>query len=186
MNEPRFFMFWLYNLELHNLDMSGMASTEPNPLSEFRTNNLKNSTFDYQKLAEKPTVDDLVTDFETINIGKDPCFQCDQCPAGYNSAGQLTKHVNSKHGNLTNQPTSKCEECGRVLSSMKALTKHIKVVHRTCSICKIEFESDSMKTKHMETDHLKQTFCEECYKDFKFESKLKRHNQQKHLKIPPI
>ena len=35
MNEPRYFMFWMYNLDMHNLDIEGLDSCLPDPRSDF-------------------------------------------------------------------------------------------------------------------------------------------------------
>jgi hypothetical protein len=180
MNEPHFALFWLYNLELHNLEMSGMDRTEPNPLSEYRWSNLKIVPVDFEKLPQKLSVESLTECLSGMTIIDLP-FKCEMCPAGYKTAGQLTKHRNSKHKDETSnigQCMEMCSDipCGKVLSSSKTLAKHIKTVHRTCSVCNEVFESHNEKAKHM----LIHTFCFECDRNFTFESKLKRHMKQKH------
>ena len=40
LNEPHFFLFWLYNFEMHNLEMAGMDRTEPKSLCEYRWSKL--------------------------------------------------------------------------------------------------------------------------------------------------
>ena len=41
MNGSRFFLFWIYLFELHNLDIEGLDSTIPDPRCPFRWENIK-------------------------------------------------------------------------------------------------------------------------------------------------
>ena len=183
MNEAHFFLFWLYNLEMHNLEMAGMDRTEPNPLSVFRWDNLEIMPVDFDSLPEKfsAAVEDLTSSLSSISISA-TVFNCKLCPAGYKTAGHLTKHMQSKHPSDLLGKVGECLEmcgevpCGKVLSSARALAKHIKTIHKTCSVRNEEFESHNEKAKHM----VAHTYCYVCEKNFQFESKLKRHNQQKH------
>ena len=183
MNEAHFFLFWLYNLEMHNLEMAGMDRTEPNPLCVFRWENLEVNPVDFDSLPEKfsASVEDLASSLSSVSIST-AVFKCELCPAGYKTAGHLTKHMQSKHPSDLTGKVGECLEicgqvpCGKVLSSARALAKHIKTIHKTCSVCNEEFESHNEKAKHM----LVHTYCYVCEKNFHYESKLKRHNQQKH------
>ena len=166
---------------MHNLEMSGMDRTEPNPLSEYRWSVINISPVDFDILPQKVEVQELSQALSAIVISDIP-FKCSLCPAGYKSAGQLTKHMNSKHMDEQAGKAGECKEmcgdvpCGKVLSSAKTLAKHVKTVHRTCSVCAKLFETQNEKANHM----LSHTFCFLCDKNFLFESKLKRHNIQKH------
>ena len=183
MNEPHFFIFWLYNLEMHNLEMTKMDRTEPNPLCEYRWSNIQMTVVDYDKLTNTLShdIENLSEVLSTVSITKEE-FKCDFCPAGYKTVGHLTKHLNTKHANGETRTVGECSEmcgevpCGKVLSSARALAKHVKTIHRTCSVCNAEFESHNEKAKHM----MVHTFCLLCDKNFIYESKLKRHNSQKH------
>ena len=181
LNEPHFFLFWLYNLEMHNLEMCGMDRTEPNPSSEYRWSIINISPVDFGKLLAKTDDEELSETLAVMSIEDIP-FKCSLCPAGYKTASQLTKHMNSKHIEGESGKAGECKEmcgdvqCGKVLSSAKTLAKHVKTVHRTCSVCSDLFKSHNEKAKHM----LTHTFCFLCDKNFLFESKLKRHNMQKH------
>ena len=166
--------------------MEGMSSTEPNPMSCYRWESLKFDSFDFQKLSISNSIDEMIDELALIEISKASPFLCSKCPAGYQTSSQLKRHITMKHVDNAMPSESKCDECEKVFSSMKSLTKHIKYVHRSCSICKIEFGSSLDKIDHMNLTHAKTTFCIECDKDSKFESKQKRHNQQKDLGIPPI
>ena len=50
MNEPRYFMFWIYNLDLHNLDVEGLDSYIPDPQSEYRWSQIKIIKIDFENL----------------------------------------------------------------------------------------------------------------------------------------
>ena len=185
MNEAHFFLFWLYNLEMHNLEMAGLDRTEPNPLCEFRWENLKVTPVDLESLPAMFSVDveDITEGLSSVSISKAE-FQCELCPAGYKTIGHLTKHMNTKHADdvSASGKLGECLEicgevpCGKVLSSARTLEKHVQTIHRICSVCKEEFQSHNEKAKHM----LVHTFCFICQKNFQFESKLKRHQLQKH------
>ena len=180
MNESNFFLFWLYNLEIHNLDLEGMANTEPNPHTEFRWTKFEIKPVNISYVPEKHSVEEITDDLGSAQISDIILFKCKECPAGYRSMGQLTKHINTKHANNMGKPMCPiiCENgpCGKTLSTVKALEKHITTVHKTCSVCKMSVDSEEERVEHMK----QHTFCKECNKDFKFESKLKRHLIQKH------
>jgi hypothetical protein len=55
MNELRWFLFWFYQLDLHNLDMEGLASVAPNPHCDFRWSQLNITEVDFKKLPQIQT-----------------------------------------------------------------------------------------------------------------------------------
>jgi hypothetical protein len=135
MNEAHYFMFWLYNIDMHNLDVEGMASSEPDPRSEYRWEKLKIIEADLTQLETIDTELELIVNgVEAVTISSKieaPRFKCPDCGAGYETQGFLDRHSKKKHeGTLF-----WCEECKKILSTRRTLNDHIKKMHRTCKWC---------------------------------------------------
>ena len=179
MNEPHFILYWLYNLDLNNLESIGMDRTEPNPLCEFRWSQVE------EKLApptlKTTNIDDIVDQFSDVSL-KNESFKCPSCPARYENSRGLTKHKREKHGEVgakSNICSELCgeQECGKTFSSSAALRKHVENVHRSCSVCKeTSFASHNEMVVHAKIH----TVCQDCQKDFLYPSKLKQHVTKKH------
>ena len=100
MNEARYFLFWLYNLDMHNLDRENLVSCTPDPRTEYRWENIEIKQVDMsdvKKMSMTESVDDVINSFNNISIKSVPNFQCDLCGAGYVSRGYLERHVLNKH-----------------------------------------------------------------------------------------
>ena len=46
MSEANFFMFWLYIMDLHNLEIAGLSRVEPDPREEYRSSVIKVNNID--------------------------------------------------------------------------------------------------------------------------------------------
>ena len=57
MNEPSYFLCWLYLSDMHNLDVEGMAACSSDPRSDYRWDNLVIKEADVSILR---SVDDVV------------------------------------------------------------------------------------------------------------------------------
>ena len=141
MNEARFSMFFLYQYELHNLDVERMTILA-DPRHEFRWLNLKNEELHLEDLEDKEEVvgeSNLVQDQEKLSsFNPDFPFPCDQCDAKYKKEGFLKSHKVKKHE--VNAAGGVCQECSQVFPTEAGLEKHSKK-HRICSTCKAEFAS---------------------------------------------
>jgi len=55
MNKARYFMFWFYNIDLHNLDVEGLDSPVPDPSWDIQRMQFKVAKVDYKYLPENQT-----------------------------------------------------------------------------------------------------------------------------------
>ena len=175
MNEARFTLFFLYQYELHNLDVEHMTILA-DPRQEYRWLNLKVKPVnfeDYRNDREK-TEDDMVNVEEslaTLQIEEFP-YKCDQCSSKYKKEGFLKRHKTSKHKTETG---GMCGECEAIFPTAAELEKHTKR-HNVCSICKAEFSSKSEADRHR-SNHFR---CQLCNYDYKTAFNLKRHMEGFH------
>ena len=183
MNEARYFLFWMYNLDMHNLDIEGLDSCMPDPRSEFRWTQIKIMKVDFKSLPQKQKMGFLAEQFSKVDLENSTKakietvskFSCELCNAGYQAEGYLKKHMSEKHG-LGGGKLIECLECGSFLSSKQALQKHVQRIHRVCKICKKDFETDVERDKHQ----VMHTTCDICDVVFSTVSKLDRHKNQVH------
>ena len=184
MNEPRYFMFWMYNLDIHNLDVDGLDSCLPDPRSEFRWSQINILKVNFENLPQKQNVETLtdqlakvdLEDSSASSLSVESRYSCEICKAGYKSEGYLNKHMIEKHG-LGGNKMMECSECGSFLSSKQALERHILKVHRVCKICKVELKSATEKNDHQRIH----STCDVCGTFFPTVSKLERHKKQVHM-----
>ena len=183
MNESRYFMFWMYNLDMHNLDIEGLDSCLPDPRSEFRWTQIKILEVEFKNLPQKQNMEYLAEQFSKVDLENTTKakietaskFTCELCNAGYQAEGYLKKHMSEKHG-LGGGKLLECLECGSFLSSKQALEKHVQRIHRVCKICKKDFETEVERDKHQ----VMHTTCDICDVVFSTVSKLDRHKNQVH------
>ena len=179
MNDPRFFLFWCYKFEMHNLDIEGLASSLPDPRSTYRWDNINvlEPTLEEDNLEEKE-VENVIDLLKETHIANEPKFKCEKCGATYDKKGYFETHL-KKHENVMKPTNSseeyKCSICNKILQSRRNLDKHIDA-HKTCKTCKAIFESNEECREH-EKVH---TTCMISNQDFDFPSKLTRHIKQKH------
>ena len=171
-NESRFFIFFLYQFDIHNLAIEGMESKMADPREEFRWNNI------VMKDPELIEEDELVSAVKSLKLN--PVFSCELCGAGYTQEGYLKRHVESKHAqtkksNFPEDSGPECNECGKIFANPRTLEKHVKS-HLKCSTCKEEFKSIEEVKMHKK-EH---TFCKICQKEFNFVSKLTKHVSSMH------
>ena len=193
MNEPNFYMFFLYNFDLHNLSNEKMLRSVANPFSEFRWSKInfqsiepslylriKDST--YVKSSEiteethsfendeSEVVEDLVTKLKKVEIEKKE-FQCTLCSNKYKAPGYLKAHMETKH-QQPKMEDNKCIHCGKSFSSEQACQKHMEKCHlKSCKYCSFQCNTDEDMKEHKKIH----TTCEICGKDLLFPSKLTRH-----------
>ena len=173
MNEAKYFLFWLYMLDLHKLDVEGMADCVPDPMSAYRWEQVSVREVDLTDVrkmvvdVEQPDVDVVTQAMEKISIHKN--FSCKSCGAEYESEGFLERHMTEKHkcdGRLF-----QCNECDKILSSRRNLDKHILNTHRKCNLCKEIFEDNAVLMLHKKVH----TTCDVCGGCFSTKYVLDRH-----------
>ena len=52
MSEANFFMFWIYLMDLHNLNIAGLSRVEPDPREEYRTSVIEINNMDLSMLTK--------------------------------------------------------------------------------------------------------------------------------------
>ncbi|XP_059056458.1 zinc finger protein 62 homolog isoform X5 [Achroia grisella] len=111
-------------------------------------------------------------------------YFCDQCAAGFVTAGRLRVHL--KGHQIGPHP---CANCEKVFNTLAAKVEHHKRVHaktkrNICKHCQASFMDYYQKRKHMKDVHgVKNSFkCSFCDKIFLVSSALKAHERQVHLK----
>ena len=171
MNESRFFLFWLYQMHLHNLDIEGLASVMSNPQVEFRWDQIKIIPVNYENLSLKLTALDASEAMEKLNQSSNPAHKCPLCEEVFGEEAELSAHISRVHPETHPANPRECKECGKILGSAQSLTRHITSIHRTCKTCKMLFETADQLQQH-KTIH---TTCQTCGKDCGFPSKLKAH-----------
>ena len=197
MSEANFFIFWIYLMDLHNLQIAGLSRVEPDPREEYRssvmkTNNMDMSQLNQQKKAKEceGTISGEMADGGqqlqqgqveedvnqvTVMLGEleVDTFKCPICEQPFKREGALKNHL-LKHQlgekNLSGGSLC-CELCSHPCASKFNLERHVRVKHLTCSICKTEYaaveEASTCRSTH--------TTCAVCGYDAKFPSKLARH-----------
>ena len=169
MNESRYFLFWLYNLDLHNLDREELVAAS-DPRTDYRWQKTTVMEADLTEL-KKMGLDDmeiLTEEMKNICVDEKSLFVCDVCGCGFTSAGYLANHK-KKHGEVV-KPFL-CEECDKILKSKRNLEDHIKKIHRTCKHCAVSFENGNQ----LEIHKRQHTTCAICHVDMKTKYKLERH-----------
>ena len=93
MNKSRYFLFWLYNLDLHNLDREDLTSAS-DPRTEYRWSKVVIEEIDLGDVAKmkgKPEVEDLAEKIEKMKLDSEE-FTCIDCGGGFKSKGYLDQH----------------------------------------------------------------------------------------------
>ena len=162
MNESHFFLFFLYNLDLHNLHKDGMACMI-NPKSEFRKSKLP--------VVASPCYTSEPLEEESHS---DQPFSCPLCPNGFETEAWLKRHLTDKHPETDPKNPRKCPMCEKTLCNDQRLKSHIRT-HLTCKCCKQEFRSQEDLALHIEAEHSKPCVCPTCDKVLTTEQRLKNH-----------
>ena len=177
MNESRYFLFWLYNLDLHNLDIEDLVSVS-DPRTEYRWMkvNIQEVELEIVKKMNLPDVtekidqiDEIGKKLQDVQLETPETFVCNDCGGGFKSKGFLDHHREKKHGEIL-KPFM-CEECNKILQSKRNLEEHINKIHRTCKICKLKFKNKEESEEHCRSH----TTCSVCKLDMKTKYKMDRH-----------
>jgi hypothetical protein len=119
MNEARYFMFWFYNIDLHNLKVEGLDSSVPDPQGEFRRIQFKVIPVDIMNLPDKQTeqlheLSEQLSSLKEKSLEEIP-VKCTLCGAGYKTEAYLQVHMKEKHNDVKDDKKAECLECGKIL-----------------------------------------------------------------------
>ena len=145
MNEARFILFFIYNVDFYNMNLQKLLRSVVNPFSPHRLEFIKN--VEIKKPVEENTndknlssgnIEQLSEDLSVLIINK-TCLDCELCGASFKKKGFLSAHMKKKHGaNNIVEPVSEtqkendkekthdCLTCGKVFVKKWKLNKHIK------------------------------------------------------------
>ena len=116
----RFFLFFLYQFDIHNLAIEGLDSKIADLREEFRWDNIeiKNPDLDLES-----KVDELTSGMESLELNR--IVYCKHCGAGYSKEGYLKRHIESKHGIVAERDMTGplCGECEKVFRKCKNFRK---------------------------------------------------------------
>ena len=133
MNKARYFMFWFYNIDLHNLDVEGLDSSVPDPWGEFRRTQFKVIPVDFMNLPNKQTeqVHELSKLLSSLKVksSEKRSVKCTLCGAGYKMEGYLKLHMKEKHNDIKDDKKAEYLECGKILFNKQSLEKQILAMH---------------------------------------------------------
>ena len=142
MNEPRFKMFLLYMIDLHNLHIENRVDLAANPLNERRGDFIQSSAKQPvdidSKLVESVDegVEEVLLDMTKMKIAVcqeekyEDCFKlnsngelsCNFCPGIYKRDGHMRNHLSSKHMKTFKIVCS----CGKLFPDSTRLSRHKK------------------------------------------------------------
>ena len=170
MNEAKYFLFWLYNLDLHNLDKEDMVSAS-DPRTHYRWMNIKLNELDMTEIKKMNVgdIDEVIQKLASSSLVDQKLFVCEDCGGGFSSKGYLEHHKERKHGEIV-KPFI-CDECNKILQSKRNLEDHVQKVHRTCKPCNRKFDNKKDLKEHKK-EH---TTCTICKNDMKPKYKLVGH-----------
>ena len=171
MNESKYFLFWLYNLDLHNLNIEDLVCAS-DPRTQYRWLKLNIREVDI-KDVEKMTLNEenaeIVEITEKLENVQIESFVCDDCGGGFKSQGYLKLHRERKHGEVL-KPFM-CNECDKILQSKRNLEDHVKKIHRICKLCNMNFDNGNDLIRHKKIH----TTCSVCDVDMVTKYRLERH-----------
>ena len=71
---------------------------------------------------------------------------CKSCRLVFDTVAEKENHMALNHV-VVGSVNYNCEICNKYLSSSRNLENHIQIIHKTCSVCKVEFSTESEKEK---------------------------------------
>ena len=163
MNEAHFFIFFLYIFDLHNLQIEGKLRSTANPMSDHRSELIKNL-----KSTEVDEISDRMANIElTMNdkSQKDKTktgaeeLSCHLCACKYKRSRDLKAHLEKKHEGFK-ESVNLCKVCGETFACAITLQTHMEE-HYTCTECGNSFMDVKYLNRHMKTQH-SPVLCKVC------------------------
>ena len=128
MNEPRFGLFFLYQYEIHNLEIENQTILA-DPREDVRWDNINIIPVDlesetlstpskHQPVEKSAQGIEVVTNaVKKLALSKE--FKCPECKASFVKEGNLKIHSNTVH-NKSKGNGNTCDHCEKLLSSVQA------------------------------------------------------------------
>ena len=189
MSEANFFMFWLYIMDLHNLEIAGLSRVEPDPREEYRSSVIKVNNIDLSTM----NTEDAGTAKEDNRMLSCP-VQEDPTRLGMRLLNPTIKTKNieltakqdvraaNQEGNMADAQAEKLEESSNMATVTQMLST-LKVTVFKCHICGQSFKREGNFKNHLlrhddgnngpssETDFS----CKICSQPFGGKLSLQRH-----------
>ena len=173
MSQATFKHFFRYNMDLHNFDIEGMASTITNPHTNFRKESIKIEPVNYDALREEKMESDVnKVSSKLLNLKLLP-FNCSLCQCGFEAESQLNKHFRAKHPTTDSSNPRHCPECNKILAYEQSLKRHM-LTPITCKVCNEVFNTPAEMILHNKIHYT----CNICGSEFPAPSKLKKHMEK--------
>ena len=133
MNYARFELFFLYFIDLLNLDKEGkLSSINPKLQEKERHCNTDEGHNVTKKSPEKKVspLESLETQMSELKL-ESKGHLCQKCMKTFSSKSGLTRHSRAIHLDMQDD-TEKCPKCDKVFNEKKSLNRHLKN-SKTCS-----------------------------------------------------
>ena len=193
MNEASFGLFFLYNLDLHNLNLEGKLNSIAHPHSQHRQEFLNGLRDMSHYLDEEESIsndsiqakeNDALPNIIQINPNEKSLsnsvedlldeltltdfFSCELCDATFKKEAFLFTHINTKH----NVKKFVCDVCDEDLGTARKLERHKNSQHSfKCKHCELVLNTKNELTTHMSMHCV----CQVCGKQFDKMWKLTKH-----------
>ena len=122
----RFFLFWLYQMHTHNLDIEGLAGAMANPHVNFRWEHINIRPVDFGQLRQrllgrKTPETEISAKLGNLTLS---AHKCPLCKEAFEDEGSLKAHLNTIHPETHYSNARECKDCGKILGCARSLTRH--------------------------------------------------------------
>jgi hypothetical protein len=179
MSESRYFLFWLMNLNIHNMDVDGTANNLGDPRSEHYWNSFKILPVDFTNLPEKHKDAEVIAlvaqgkENETVNeeiaLGQEG-----EVKSGLDAEDQ-TASLESMFSKVSLSAISPftCDQCGAGFDTEGRMKSHMKKHHQInvirfkCLECDKPLSTKQALERHILSVH---RICKHCRVEYKTEN----------------
>ena len=128
--------------------------------------------------------DQLELHFCEVHSSENKCDNCDS----FKSQEELKYHIVNTHSRSKHQKKVKdklCQVCQKAFRTPAHLRRHMLSVHKQtlklkCDQCEKTFQLNSLRIKHMKTDHYDPPKCDLCGKTFRYDCLVEKHKKLVH------